>query len=68
MSDKPTTLHLCDQPDEIVEYWYEKALNDLVDGAHLPFTEEVWESDKYTDRIFAHAQDMFADFHYEAAK
>lgn len=64
MTDKPITLHLCDQPDEVVEYWYEKALDRLVAGAHIPFSEEVWDSDKYTDRIFEAAQEMFAD-HYD---
>ena len=65
--DSPTTLQLCDQTAEIVEYWYDKALNELVAGAHLPFSEEVWDSDKYTDRIFEYAQELFAD-HNGAAK
>jgi hypothetical protein len=61
MSEKPTTPVLSEQSQEVVEYWYEKALDRLVDGAHIPFSDEVWDSDKYTDRIFALAQEMFED-------
>lgn len=68
MNDNPITLALCDQPDEVVEYWYEKALDELVNSARLPFTEAVYESDKYSDIIFAHAQDLYEDYHYVKAQ
>lgn len=67
MNETPQTLQLCDQPSEVVEYWYEKATDYLVDGAFLPLSESVWDSDKYTDIIFEKAQEMFEDYHYEKA-
>lgn len=68
MSNTPITLQLCDQPSEVVEYWYEKATDHLVNGAFLPFSESVWDSDKYADVIFEKAQEMFEDYHYKQVK
>jgi hypothetical protein len=68
MNDNPITFALCDQPDEVVEYWYEKALHELVDSARLPHTEEVYESDKYEEIIFAHAHDLYENYRYSKAQ
>lgn len=47
-------------PEEIMEQYYERALHKLVDSAHIPHTDEVYEDGgKYADLIWQVAQDTW---------
>lgn len=52
---------LFDQDEEtIVKYW-EIAIDKLIASVRLPFSEEVWDSDKYDDIIAEKAQELWEE-------
>ena len=46
--------------DEL-DYWLEMATEYLVAHNFLPLSDEVWETDKYLDKIFAKARELFEE-------
>lgn len=58
MSD---VLLLAQQTPEIVGHWYEKALNQLITSGRIALNEDIWATDRYSDMVFAVAQEMYED-------
>lgn len=47
--------------DDEFDYWMEAATDFLVERGFLPFSDEVWTSDKYLDLISAKAQELYEE-------
>lgn len=50
---------LFDQKEEVIEKYWEKAIDALVGSAWLPLSDDVWATDKYDDRIAEKAQELW---------
>jgi hypothetical protein len=61
MSEVNVTYLTWDEvPEEIMEEYYDRALHKLVDSAHIPHTDEVYEDGgRYADFIWEVAQDIW---------
>lgn len=52
-------MSLFDQPEAIIEKYWERATEELVDSAWLPLGDDVWATDKYDDRIAEKAETLW---------
>jgi hypothetical protein len=50
---------LHDQAEEVVEYWYEKAYDRLVENGHIPFIDELPEDSRYDSLIINFACELY---------
>ena len=50
---------LFDQDETVIEAYTEKAIEKLIDMAHLPLSDDVWATDKYDEIISQKAQEMY---------
>jgi len=55
------TQVLAEQASEVVAHWYEKALNQLVTSGRIALNDDIWATDRYSDIVFARAQEMYED-------
>lgn len=55
------TQVLAEQTPEVVEHWYEKALNHLITSGRIALNDDIWATDRYSDMVFARAQEMYED-------
>ena len=58
-------IRLISQSEEVMEFWCDKSLNQLLASGALPMTDAVWATDNYFERIFANAEDLYSDYLYE---
>lgn len=47
--------------DDELDYWLELATEHLMEHGFIPFTDEVWTSDKYFEKITNTAREMYED-------
>jgi hypothetical protein len=52
-------MSLFDQPEAIIEKYWERATDELVDSAWLPLSDDVWATDKYDDQIAERAETLW---------
>lgn len=52
-------MSLFDQPEAIIEKYWERATDELVDSAWLPLSDDVWATDKYDDVIAEKAESLW---------
>lgn len=58
--NEPHELH--DQDEEVIEHWYEKAYEKLVEYGHIPFVDELPEDSRYDSLIIEYACELY-DLH-----
>lgn len=56
------TVEFYDLPSNQQDIFLGIATEWLVEHGHLPWTEEVWESDKYSDRIYEKANELWEEY------
>ena len=52
---------LYDQDDDTIERFEESAIQNLINSVRIPFTDDVWATDKYSELISDKAQEMWED-------
>lgn len=55
------TRNFSDLASNEQDKWLDIATEWLVEHGHLPLTEEVWTDDKYLDRIYDKANDLWEE-------
>lgn len=52
-------MSLFDQDQDTIDKYWERAIDELVDSAWLPLSDDVWATDKYDDRIAEKAETLW---------
>lgn len=68
MTEKIEKTALDNQTEEVIESWYEKSISNLLESGRMPMTDDVWATDKYSELIYANAQDLYCDYLYEISQ
>lgn len=56
------TVEFYDLPSNERDIFMSIATEWLVEHGYLPLSEEVWESDKYSDRIYEKANELWKEY------